>query len=97
MPIDENEAFRQKSRRLLDQYFDETRRQSDAGARLILWPEAAALCASEDEDSLIERGQRVAQEKGIYLAMPLLTKDLRGDEPREKKLIVVNPDRPFLA
>ena len=91
-PPNENDAFRQKSRRMIDQYLDETRRQADAGSQLILWPEAAAICASDEQESVIQRGMDVANEKSIYLAMPLFTKDLRGDRPRENKLIVVNPE-----
>ena len=49
-------AYRQKTRAIHDYYFDETLRQVDSGAQLILWPEAAGICASEDETALIKRG-----------------------------------------
>ena len=84
-------AFRQKTRGVHDRYFDETRRQAEAGAKLILWPEAAGICASEDEAALIERGQQLAREKSIYLAMPLFTQNLQRNQPPENKLIVVDP------
>jgi apolipoprotein N-acyltransferase len=84
--------FRRKSLEAHDRYFDETRRQADSGAQLILWPEAAGICASEDEDELIQRGQELADEKGIYLAMPLFTQHLEKGGRPENKLIIVDPD-----
>ena len=84
-------AYRQKARGFHDRYFDETRRHADSGAQLILWPEAAGICASEDEAALIERGQQLAREKSIYLGMSLYLQDLQGNQPPENKLIVVDP------
>jgi apolipoprotein N-acyltransferase len=84
-------TFRQKTRDVHDRYFEETRRQADSGAQLILWPEAAGICASEDEPELIERGQELAREAGIYLAMPLFTQNLKHGRRPENKLIVVDP------
>ena len=82
-------AFREKTRGVHDRYFAETRQQADAGAQLILWPEAAGICASEDEAALIESGRQLARETSIYLAMPLFTQHNKG--PAENKLIVVDP------
>lgn len=84
-------AYRQKTRGFHDRYFEETRRQADAGAQMILWPEAAGICASEDEAALIQRGQQLAREKSIYLAMALFTQNLQRSQPPENKLIVVDP------
>ncbi len=82
-------AFREMTGEFHDRYFDETRRQADAGAQLILWPELAGICAGEDEAALIERGRQMAREKSIYLAMPLFTHHSQGRP--ENKLIVVDP------
>jgi apolipoprotein N-acyltransferase len=84
-------TYRQKTSGFHDRYFDETRRQADAGAQLILWPEAAGICAIEDEAALIERGRKLAREKSIYLGMSLFIQDLESDHPPENKLIVVDP------
>lgn len=84
-------AFREKTRRIHDRYFAETSRQADSGAQLVLWPEAAGICASEDEAALITRGQHLAREKAIYLAMPLFTQKLKRNERADNKLIVVDP------
>lgn len=84
--------FRRRSFEAHDRYFAETLRQADSGAQLILWPEAAGICASEDEDELIRRGQELAGEKGIYLAMPLFTHHLEEGRRPENKLIIVDPN-----
>lgn len=87
----DREAFREKTRVLHDRYFDETRRRAAAGARLVLWPEAAGICAPEDETALIERGRELATERRIYLAMPLFTQMPERDRSPENKLIVIDP------
>lgn len=48
-----------------------TRSQSEAraGAKIVVWPEAGAVTLEEDEAALIERGQVLAQQEQIYLAM----------------------------
>ena len=84
-------AFRQRTRDVHNRYFDETRRQADAGAQLILWPEAAGICAREDEAELIDRGRALARDKDIYLAMPLFVQSLKQNRRPENKLIVVAP------
>lgn len=88
---DDGVALRQKTGDVHDRYFDETRRQAESGAQLILWPEAAGICASEDEAALIERGRQLAREQQIYLAMPLFIQILESHQPPENKLIVVDP------
>jgi apolipoprotein N-acyltransferase len=85
-------AFRERTRDVHDRYFDETRRQADSGAQLILWPEAAGICAREDEEELIDRGRALARDKDIFLAMPLFTLSLQSDQRPENKLIVVSPE-----
>jgi apolipoprotein N-acyltransferase len=85
----DRDAFREKTRGFHDRYFDETRRQADAGAQLILWPELAGTCASEDEAAVIERGRQLAREKSVYLAIPLFTR--HNQSPPENKLVVFDP------
>ena len=82
-------SFREKTGSIHARYCAETRRQADSGAQMVLWPEAAGICAGEDEAELIASGQKLAREKNIYLAMSLFT--LKLDQPPENKLIVVDP------
>jgi apolipoprotein N-acyltransferase len=40
-----------------------------AGAKIIVWPEAGVLALTEDETTLIARGQTLARQEGVYLEM----------------------------
>lgn len=85
------EAFRQMAAARHDPYFEGTVREARAGAQIVLWPEGAIPGASEDEAALIARGQEVAAQEGIYLAMSLFTV-FQDERPFENKLIVIDPD-----
>ena len=84
------QAFRQLAAARYDPYFDQTIREAQAGAQIVLWPEGAIPVATEDEAALIARGQEVAAQEGVYLAMPLFTV-FQDERPFENKLIVVDP------
>ena len=75
-----------------DRYFDWTIREAQAGAKIIVWSEAAGTVEEEAEAALIERGQEVAKQEGIYLAMPIFVNHPDGP-PRsiKNKLIIINP------
>jgi apolipoprotein N-acyltransferase len=82
--------FREVSAEHQDRYFADTVREAEAGAKLVLWPEMAIPTAVEDEPALLARGEAVAAEHGIYLAMSYYTsyaEDRRG----ENKLVVIDP------
>jgi apolipoprotein N-acyltransferase len=85
------EAFLQLAAQRYDPYFDGTRREAQAGAKLVLWPEAALQVAAEDEAALIARGQDVSHEEGIYLAMSWFKMHEDGS-PSQIKLVVTDPD-----
>jgi len=84
------QAFRQLAAARYDPYFAQTIREAQAGAQIVLWPEGAIPVATEDEAALIARGQEVAAQEGVYLAMPLFTV-FQDERPFENKLIVVDP------
>lgn len=85
------EAFLELAAQRYDPYFDGTRREAQAGAKIVLWPEAALQVAAEDEAALIARGQEVSRQEGIYLAMSWF-KMHQGERPSQIKLIVTDPD-----
>ena len=84
------QSYRQLSAEIQDLYFEGTIREARAGAQLVLWPENAVWLASEDEAALIGRGQQIAQQEGIYLAMGFAI-EYQDDSPYENKLIIVDP------
>lgn len=87
----DREAFRKKTREIHERYFERTIREARAGAKIILWPEAASLNAEEDEAALLARGQEISKQEGIYLAMPFFTMYKDVSRPPENKLIVIDP------
>jgi apolipoprotein N-acyltransferase len=87
------EAFRQLAAERYDPYFEGTIREAQAGAKIILWPEAALQVAAEDEAALIARGQEVSRAEGIYLAMSWFTMYQEGAGHRNQiKLIITDPN-----
>jgi apolipoprotein N-acyltransferase len=86
------EAFRQLAAERYDPYFDGTRREAQAGAKIVVWPEAALQVAAEDEAGLIARGQEVSREEGIYLAMSWFKMHREGEGRNQIKLIITDPN-----
>lgn len=84
------EGYRQMAKERHAVYFEETAREAEAGAQIVLWPEAAAISASEDEAELIAQAQEAARQHGIYLAMPMFVQS--QDDPTENKMLVFDPE-----
>jgi apolipoprotein N-acyltransferase len=84
------EAFLRLAAERCDPYFEATRREAQAGAKIVVWPEMALQVAAEDEPALIARGQELSREQGIYLAMSWL-KSYEKDHPSQVKLIITDP------
>jgi apolipoprotein N-acyltransferase len=87
------EAFRQLAAERYDPYFEGTIREARAGAKIVLWPEAALQVTGEDEAALIARGQEVSRQEGIYLAMSWFTM-YKEEEGRlnQIKLLITDPN-----
>jgi apolipoprotein N-acyltransferase len=87
------EAFIQLAAERYDPYFEGSRREAQAGAKIVVWPEAALQVAAEDEAALIARGQEVSREEGIYLAMSWF-KMYKEEDGRlsQIKLVITDPN-----
>lgn len=84
------EAVRQKSSTVQESYFADTLREIEAGAQLVLWPEGAMFVDEIDEARLLQRAGQLAQEKQVYLAIPMIA--VHADKsPATNKLVLVNP------
>jgi apolipoprotein N-acyltransferase len=68
-----------------------TLREAQRGARIVLWPEMAGGGVDEDVKVLLARGQAVAKQEGIYLAMGLKVLFPGQDRPWENKLVLLAP------
>ena len=87
----DREAFRQGAKESHNRYFQGTMREAQAGAKIVLWSEVAGLVDEADEAELIARGQEVARQEEIYLAMPLYTIYQDPQRPIENKLFIIDP------
>lgn len=86
------EAFRQELKESHDRYFEATIREAQAGAKIVLWSEAAGLALEADAPELIARGKEVARQEEIYLAIPLyVIHDDPQQHPTENKLLIMDP------
>ena len=84
-------AFRTQTAAIHDEYLAATRREARAGAQLVNWPEGAVLGLADDVTALVARGQQLAEEEGIYLAMPTFTFFADTARPAENRLYLADP------
>jgi apolipoprotein N-acyltransferase len=57
---------------IVDELLDRSRQQARAGAKIVLWSEAAAFALKEDEPALVARARELAQAEGIYLQISVV-------------------------
>jgi apolipoprotein N-acyltransferase len=88
---DELPRVKEKLTRLHNWFFDGTRRDARAGARLIAWPEANLLVFRDDEAAFLDRAKRVASEEHVYLAMGIASIQPGEPLPVENKSVVIDP------
>ena len=77
---------------ITDELIDRTRQQADAGAKIVVWSEAAAFALKEDEPALLDRVRALAREQSIYLQISVVFA-LRADHfPfAENRAILIDP------
>lgn len=74
-----------------------------AGARIIVWPETAAIVATEDEPALQKAAGHLAREQGVYLAVALGVVRHRqrpwpdSDGALDNKMILLDPQGNVVA
>jgi len=86
----DRDAFHSQTAAIADSYLEGTVREAQAGAQIVVWPEAAVIGLKADIDAVLARGQAIAREQNIYLAMTPFV--LYPDEDRAVlKLYVADP------
>jgi apolipoprotein N-acyltransferase len=88
----ERERVREKFIRLHDAFFERSLREAQAGAKIVVWPEANLMVFVEDEDAFLERAQRFAREHAIYLLMGMGTFDPGAARPVHNHAVLVDPE-----
>jgi len=76
---------------LHDFLFDQARREARAGAQLVAFPETNLVVLRDDEDAVVDRARRLAQEERITLAMGMGTVTLGAPRPLENKIVLIDP------
>jgi apolipoprotein N-acyltransferase len=71
----------------------QSRREAQAGAKIVLWPETQAVVAKESEAELIELGRQTARGEKIYLGMGMAVAH-RGDQQLkiQNRILFLGPD-----
>jgi apolipoprotein N-acyltransferase len=87
----EREGVREKFVRLRDAFFERSQREAQAGARIVVWPEANLMVFVEDEDAFLERARRFAREHAIYLLMGMGTLNPGAARPVHNHAVLVDP------
>jgi apolipoprotein N-acyltransferase len=78
--------------RVIDDLMARTRREAQAGARIVSWSEAAASVRKEDEAALIRRAEVLAREERIYLQLGLVVELPTEHYPfAENRAILIDP------
>jgi apolipoprotein N-acyltransferase len=75
---------------LTDDLFVRTEQEAQAGAKIVLWPEAGTSLLQEDEAALLARASTLSAKDGIYLEIGLII--VTGQSPfAQNKAILLDP------
>jgi apolipoprotein N-acyltransferase len=93
MPLWETDraAFRELTQANHARYLAATVQEARTGAQVVVWPEGAGVGTEEDVAALIADGQALAQQEGIYLAMPVFILYEDDARPAENRLLISDP------
>jgi apolipoprotein N-acyltransferase len=91
VPADARGAICEKLARLHNWFLDRTKREAQAGATLVVWPETNLLVFREDEASFLDRARRLALEQHIHLAMGIGSVQIGAPRPMENKVVLIDP------
>ncbi len=85
------EQARPDTRVLFRTLLDETRRQAQAGADIVVWSEANALVLQDDETILLNWAAGVARQEQVYLfaSLAVITP---GEPLAQNKVVAIRPD-----
>lgn len=77
---------------VIDDLLARTRREAQAGAKIVSWAEAAVFVHKDDEAALIRRAETVAREEHIYLQLGLIVELSTENHPwAENRAILIDP------
>lgn len=87
----ELKEIRDKFEALQDSFFERSQREAQAGARIVVWPEANLMVLKKDEARFLERAQQFARDNGVFLLMGMAALETGAARPVENKAVLLNP------
>ncbi|MBI4671445.1 MAG: nitrilase [Chloroflexi bacterium] len=87
----ERKQVREKFDRLHESFFERTRREVLAGAKIVVWPEGNLMVLKEDEAAFLERAQLFARDNGIFLLMGMGVLEPGAPRPVTNKAVLLSP------
>jgi apolipoprotein N-acyltransferase len=85
------EEIRGRGNSINEDLLERARRETQAGAKIVLWGETNAFVMKADEPSFIRRCAELAREEGVYLGAALAVWDRASPKPLENKLVLIDP------
>jgi apolipoprotein N-acyltransferase len=86
------EEIKRRGRSLNDDLMLRSKREAEAGAKIIIWGESNAFTFKEDEPDFIDEGISLARSQSIYLGMGLATWNPGSPNPLENKIVLITPE-----
>ena len=86
------EEIKRRGRSLNDDLMLRSKREAEAGAKIIIWGESNAFTFKEDETDFIDEGISLARSQSIYLGMGLATWNPDSSNPLENKIVLITPE-----
>ncbi len=77
---------------IINRLIQETIRQSNAGAKIVVWSEISSKILKQDEDSLITLFKSLAKQQNIYLLTTLYTINSVSVSKPENKILLFSPN-----
>jgi apolipoprotein N-acyltransferase len=74
-----------------DSLFSRSKREAEAGAKIIVWSEEAASVSKENEAGLISRAQQLASSAHVYLGLGLAVWSRGQQRPLENEIVLLRP------
>jgi apolipoprotein N-acyltransferase len=71
--------------------FEQSKRESRAGAKIVLWGEENGRVLPDDEPAFLERGRQLAKKHDVYLAMAYVVWHPGRPKPRDNKTVLIEP------
>ena len=87
----ERQQIRNRFNRLYDAFFERSRREARAGAKIVVWPEANLMVLKENEGAFLERARRFAREHEIFLLMGIGALNPGAARPVDNKAVLGDP------